>query len=102
MPIRSEIEQDFAERLVNAFDVNTTAVIIGREINEITHSDGEPLTLVEKIEIADAIRTRLVDGSAFKRKYGSKGQFGGRGIFTRQQVLEVIESVMRVVLQYLQ
>ena len=104
MPLRSEIEQDFAERLVNALYLNNTAAIIGREINEITHNDGKPLTLVEKIEIADAIRTRLVDGSAFKRRYESVGELAKLSftLATRQQLLDVTESVIQIILHQLQ
>ena len=103
MPIRSEIEHDLAERLVNALYLNNTAAIIGKEINEITHNDGKPLSLIEKIEIADAIRTRLVDGSAFKRRYESIGELAGISfkLATRQQLLEVIESVMQIILHEL-
>ena len=104
MPIRSEIEQAFAERLVNAHYLNNTAAIIGREISEITHTDGKPLTLVEKIEIADAIRTRLIDGSAFKRRYESLGELAKLSftLATRKQLLEVIESVLQIILHQLQ
>ena len=104
MPIRSEIERDFAERLVNALYLNNTACIIGQEINEIQHNDGRQLSLVEKIEVADAIRTRLVDGSAFKRRYESLGELAkiSLRVATRIQLLEIIESVMQIVLHQLQ
>jgi hypothetical protein len=104
MPIRSEIESEFAWRLVDAMNMNNAAAIIGKEISEITHSDGKSLTLVEKIEIADAIRTRLVDGSAFKRRYESVGELAKLSftLATREQLLEVIESVIQIILHQLQ
>ena len=103
MPIRSELEHNFAERIVNAMYLNNTAAIIGREINEITHNDGKPLSLLEKIEMANAIRTRLVDGSAFNRRHESIGELAGISIklATRQQLLEVIESTMQIILHQL-
>src|SRR5437763_17036584 len=104
MPIRSEIEHEFAERLVNGWHLNNTAAFIGHEINEIAHNDGTPLSLIEKIEIADAIRTKLIDGSAFKRRDESLGELAKLSftLATRQQLLEVIENVMQIIVHQLQ
>ncbi len=104
MPIRSEIEKELAERLVNGHDLNNTAFLVGHDINEIKHNDGRPLSLIEKIEVADAIRTRLIDGSAFKNSSGSIGTLSKicHTAIARQQVLETIEYTMQMVLHQLQ